>query len=582
MNNLIANLPISNDDPLETLKLALHRWGVRAHMRPKFQLKSITLSQTAELLKQLGNSKSSGHDQLDSYSLKIASTNLLQPIQYIINQSLLSGVFPNKWKIAQLIPLHKGKGSCTFNPSNYRPISILPVVSKLAERAVQHQLINFMDQTSQLNRNHHAYRTHHSTITAVIQMTDRIFKATDNNLITTLLTIDESSAFDCVPHDLLLEKMTLYNFSGDTVKWFRSYLHGRSQYVSISGKHSSMSTVLSGVPQGSVLGPLMYTLYINELPDVLKDPENCNNDAHEPHEELFGKNCASCGEIPCFADDTTVIQASNSRNQNQEKLKSNLKTISKFLGDNKLAVNEDKTTVNEIMIAQKCSKITGISPSLTVKDRLGNEKILVSGSYTRILGINISNNLNWVHHLETGENAIIPKIRKQIGALNLLSSSIPRSSRLLLANGLIMSRICYLIQVWGSASTSQLKKVQIVVNRAARFVTGFHKRTSTIKLMNACNWLLMKELCSYQSLISLWTTIHRNIPKQICDKIQIDNDMFITTTPPRLITVAHSYRWRTVGIWNQLDTEIRTQHSLPRFKKALKNWIRDRRNIEPD
>ena len=188
-------------------------------------------------------------------SCKLAAGALIKPINYIINQSLESGIFPSKWKIAQLIPLFKGKGTCPFNPPNYLPILILSVVSKLTERAVQHQLIDFMDRTHQLNRNHHAYWKHHSTVTAMIQMTDRIFTATDSNHITTLLTIDKSAAFDCVPHDQLIKKMSLYNFSNDIKMVHKLFIWSQSICDS---KFQELSHVLSVVwcPSGLGAGPI--------------------------------------------------------------------------------------------------------------------------------------------------------------------------------------------------------------------------------------------------------------------------------------------------------------------------------------
>ena len=163
-----------------------------------------------------------------------------------------------------------------------------------------------------------------------------------------------------------------------------------------------------------------------------------------------------------------------------------------------------------------------------------------------------------------------------------LSKFIPKSSHLLLANCLIMSRVCYLIQVWGSAPKSQLKNVQIVINRAARFVTGLHKRTSTLTLMNACNWLPIAELVNLHSLISMWNVPHRQIPRQLYDEITTDNEMIISTSAPRLLMVAHSFRWKTVGLWNQMGQEIRTQLSLPKFKKMVKKWLKEQREIDPE
>ena len=176
----------------------------------------------------------------------------------------------------------------------------------MAEKVVQLQIMSFMNQTKQLNRNHHAYRQNHSTVSAMIQLTDRIYSATDTNSITT-------------------QKLS---------NGFTSYLYRRSQYVTINGKNSVMSTVKSGVPQGSVLGPLLYNLYINELPEVIKDTANCIDESHKAHEQLFGTNCKICGEIPCFADDTTVVYSSNSRVENQYKMINHLEKVTTFISEN--------------------------------------------------------------------------------------------------------------------------------------------------------------------------------------------------------------------------------------------------------
>ena len=123
-----------------------------------------------------------------------------------------TATFANKWKVARVIPLHKGKGTSIYEPDNYRPISLLPTTAKLIERVVQTQMLEYLETTKQINYNHHAYRRHMSTTTAMLQMTDTIFEATEQNKITTIMTIDKSAAFDCVPHSLLLQKLSLYNF----------------------------------------------------------------------------------------------------------------------------------------------------------------------------------------------------------------------------------------------------------------------------------------------------------------------------------------------------------------------------------
>ena len=288
--------------------------------------------------------------------------------------------------------------------------------------------------------------------------------------------------------------------------------------------------------------------------------------------ELFGKNCENCPAIPCYADDVTVVTSSKSRETNQVNLKNNLNTISNFLIANKLAVNKEKTTITEIMTRQKRTKIHGTTPSLIVPDKDGNPKLLVSQQHTRLLGINLNRELNWNDHLESGEKSLLPILKKQL----------PKSSKLMLVNGLVMSKICYLLQIWGSASNKLLSKVQVIMNKAARFVTGWGKRTNTNKLMTACKWLPIRELIIQKSITSLWSIIHKKIPIKIADQLTTDTDLIITTKAPRLMITANSFKLRTIGKWNQLETTIRQEQSLPRFKKALKLWITQLRPPETD
>ena len=168
---------------------------------------------------------------------------------------------------------------------------------------------------------------------------------------------------------------------------------------------------------------------------------------HRQNIELFGTNCQNCSEMTCYADDGTVLHSYNSRRENQEQLIEDLDKINDYLNDNRLKINRDKTTILEVIIRQKRAKIEGQPPTLSVTGKDNNLKTLYCGKYTRLLGGNISNNLCWDEHLESGKKSILPRLRKQLGALCLLSRKLPRASRLLLSNGLFMSKVNNLTQV---------------------------------------------------------------------------------------------------------------------------------------
>ena len=350
-------------------------------------MREITLTETVELIRTLGNGKAFGHDTLDAMTLKLTAPSVLVPLQHLINLSISTSTFANKWHIGRLIPLHKGKQLDKMSSSSYRPISLLPTVSKLIERAIQKQVIKYMIDSEQLNDNHNAYSADHSTVSALLQITDALHEANDANEIATIMTVDESAAFDCVVHEILDRKLELYKFGHSARIWFSSFLSHRSQYVAIGGKKSSMRKVTHGVPQGSVLGPLMFTIYVNELPAILQKPNACKDDIHrQPPQKLFKLNCNQCGLIPCFADDITVILRSDSRDLNQIQLTETLIEMNDYLRANKLTMNQAKTTIVEVMLPQKKCKTKGSPPHLDTVNYVGEPKIVNSTNYTRIWG----------------------------------------------------------------------------------------------------------------------------------------------------------------------------------------------------
>ena len=227
VDKLIRELPPTNKNPLETLEQSFKNWGDLANNHLTFEIKPITTLETLELIKQLGNSTSFSYDKIDAQSLKLAIEELYIPINHLINLSLKQSKFGNTWKIARVIPLHKGKGTSRLDPQNYHPISLLSPIAKITEKVVQQQLLKFMESTGQLNSNHHAYRSNHSTTSAVLQMSDSILQATDQNLITTLVTVDKSVAFDCVKHSIQEKKLEMYKVGTQARKWIMDYLGHR-------------------------------------------------------------------------------------------------------------------------------------------------------------------------------------------------------------------------------------------------------------------------------------------------------------------------------------------------------------------
>ena len=228
-------LPPTLEDPLEMLTNALEKWNGTRN-REVFDLKEATELEVLKALKEMGSSSSCGLDGMDAISLKFLAPVIYRPLTFIVNLSIRKSKFAAKWKIGKLVPIHKGKKAPYDHPSAFRPVSLLPTLSKIVERIVARQILAFMKKSKQMNTSQHAYQANLSTSTAICQLVDSLYAATDSNQIALLLAVDQSAAFDTVDHKILLAKMKKYNCSNQSLRWFNNYLSFRSQFVSIGGK----------------------------------------------------------------------------------------------------------------------------------------------------------------------------------------------------------------------------------------------------------------------------------------------------------------------------------------------------------
>ena len=330
--------------------------------------------------------------------------------------SISKSRYLKSWKRAKLIPLYKGKGISRTDTSSYRPVSILPAMSKVVDKVVHQQLSNFMEKSGQLSHNLHVYRNGYSTTSAMLQLSDSILQAVDSNLISTVVTIDESAAFDCVCPYLLDKKLQLYNVDKSTRDWIMDYMTDRELFVEIGTKKSDKVSVSRGVPQGSVLGLLLFTIYTNELPEVIVDRE-CQENVHKEMDRLFQQNCRKCGSIPAFADDASVVMETKTRVWSQELVNKVTTELKSFLNSQDLSVNMSKTNLFESMVKQKRTRLKGSQPIIETVNAKGEEKTIKPQQSIRLLGVNLEQNLTWNSHILTGEKALLPAMRQQLGAL---------------------------------------------------------------------------------------------------------------------------------------------------------------------
>ena len=271
--------------------------------------------------------------------------------------------------------------------------------------------------------------------------------------------------------------------------------------------------------------------------------------------------------------------------RNQEKLEDNFTRIMDYLSANGLELNQGKTGLTEFMARQKRVRTGGIPPELTVSEwkngRL-EDKLIGDSQYCRVLGANLRNDLTWESHLVTGSKAVLPAIRRLIGSLNGIRHCMSKKAKLNIVNSLVISKLSYIISLWGNTTASQQKKAQICMNLAARLVLDVKKMTRQADMMRDCGWLNVKELTEFQSLMQLWKVVRWGRPIYLSRRFSLDDSNYLETQPPRLLLTAEAWRCKTAGQFNALPDELKAELSIKRFKINLRRWLITRREVTDD
>ena len=342
------------------------------------QFRLITPDELLKTLKGLRNKSSYGYDNISTKLLKQIQEPLMGPLCLIINQSLSTGIFPDRLKIARVFPVYK-KGETT-NPGNYRPISLLTSISKLFEKIVFIQLYDYFKKYKLFFESQYGFREGHSTEYASLELIDRIMNDIENRNISIAIFLDLSKAFDTLDHKILLHKLNYYGIKNTEYKWFSSYLENRTQYVEINNVKSNMLNITTGVPQGSILGPLLFLIYVNDI-----------------------NYTTSYFKFIMYADDTTLLSTLQSNNSEYHTsltaVNTNLEIVTQWLTLNKLSLNVAKT---KFMLFQARNKNVCLSVPII---KIGNQLIERTENFD-FLGLTVNENMSWVPRVNKTANKI--------------------------------------------------------------------------------------------------------------------------------------------------------------------------------
>ena len=283
----------------------------------KLSFHSVTPSEICKCLRKLRRKTAHGIDELAPNLLKDVANEISKPLTFIINKSLSSGIVPDLRKILKVRPLYKSDSKSDF--SNYRPISVLPCLSKVLEQVVHRQLSNYLEKHYLLKSSQFGFRPRRSTELACNLLVDDIRKNIDNGLLTGVIYLDLSKAFDTVSHSYLLSKLPSYGINGNELTWFQNYLFNRKQHIFYDGHLSKAFPVFRGVPQGSILGPTLFLLHLDDI-----------------------DNCLHHSSIIKYADDTVIYVSGNDSESIQKKLNADNLEVHNWLTDNDLSLNLKK------------------------------------------------------------------------------------------------------------------------------------------------------------------------------------------------------------------------------------------------
>ena len=515
-----------------------------------FFIKEIEPHEVSKLIAKLDETKSSDIYGISPKLIKIASPHIANYLTIIFNKSINEGKFPEKLKIALVIPIHKADSKLI--PSNYRPISILPVLSKIFEQLMHSRLMDYLEKFKCLYNYQFGFQKERSTEQAIAGICSKIINAIEQKQRSCCIFLDFAKAFDTVNHEILLNKLEYYGIRGLPLSWFKSYLSQRKQCVQLGQSKSELQTIKCGVPQGSVLGPLLFLLYINDIAASSK-----------------------ILDFHLFADDTSIFYSHKDIKTLEMTLNNELKNVSDWLIANKLSLNVKKSNV--ILFKSQMHK---------QQDKINiyiNHELLEGKKFTKYLGLLIDNKLTWENHIEH----VNFKLSKGIGILAKLRHFVSEDILRKLYNAFIQPHVDYGLLLWGNAFDTHLHKIATKLNKAIRIISFKDQHEAAQPLFKRHKILDLNNNIKYNHSKFMWKYVHNQHPKCILTLFETNPNpkanQYITRQmsqgnlyiPFRRTKIGqHFITYSGVKLWNEnIPIKIKENVHLPAFLKEYKSHL---------
>lgn len=466
----------------------------------------------------------------------------------LMNKSIVSGQFPSEMKLAKVIPFYKGGEKS--DPSNYRPISILSTISKIFEKHVNKHLMAFLNKYNLLHDNQSGFRPKHSCATALVKLINDWMECIDKGDMVGALFIDFRKAFDLVDHTILLNKLSLYKFNQSAIQWFKSYLNFRQQAIQSVNGLTNFATVQSGVPQGSILGPTLFLIFINDLP-------------------LCFKKCSS----DLYADDTTIHTHSRNIDVIEDTLQSEFGNTQTWGKKNKMNIHMKKTTC---MLVGSRKRVNDSRP-LNIHT---NDTTIQSVTKQKLLGIYIDEHLSWSAHLDH----LCSLISSKITLLRRLATYVPSHVQKVFYQGYILPYIDYGSVTWGSAPGTSIERLAKLQKRAARIILHAEYDTPSMEMFNKLGWMSVPDRLRYNKAVLTYRAVNNLSPEYISKLLKPMSEVHplnlrssdngsLYVPKARTALYDSSFACSAPRLWNALPQTVKNSSTLSNFKQSLKTTL---------
>jgi hypothetical protein len=535
----------------------------------------VTEDEIISTIKNLEDKKTADRTGLSTNLLKKVHLSLITPLKHIFTLSLTTGHVPSDLKIAKITPIFKS-GDC-LDLNNYRPISLLSIFSKILEKIVCNRLTDHLETHSLLSNRQFGFRKNHSTTHPMTLLLNNLTNSLNSKKHSIVIFCDLKKAFDTCNHSILLSKLSSIGVRGTELQWFKSYLTDRQQFVTIDDTDSILLTILNGVPQGSILGPLLFLIYINDLP-------NCSN--------LLSF---------LFADDTALTASSDNLDELYTFANSEFQKLCTYFRLNKLSLHPDKTKYLHIS-----HSATPPNHSIFINNNNHNEhdqtkihklsRVLTDDNVPAIkyLGVYFDPQLNFKYHI----SQISKKLSNAIYSLKRAKNLLPPSTLKTLYFSLFHCHLVYAIEIWSCVPPSLLNPLIKKQKTAIRIISNAHYNAHTEPLFKALSILPLSDLITQSNLKFFHSYVHNLTPNafegtwvttleqrhldgqiHLLYDLRNNDDFYIPLT--RNLQLSRFPLYNLPHLWNRLDLTLKAIPSKILFSRSLKTDLISKLNSQP-